>query len=33
LLLLKPVAGDSPLIIAQGWRYEVRARLAAKSSK
>jgi serine/threonine-protein kinase len=33
LLLLKPVGGDSPLIIAQGWRYEVRERLAAKSSK
>jgi eukaryotic-like serine/threonine-protein kinase len=33
LLLLKPVAGDSPLIIAAGWRYEVRERLAAKSSK
>jgi serine/threonine-protein kinase len=33
LLMLKPVAGDSPLIIAHGWRYEVRERLAAKSSK
>ena len=33
LLLLKPVGGDSPLIIADGWRYELRERLAAKRSK
>jgi serine/threonine-protein kinase len=33
LLLLKPVGGDSPLIVAEGWRYEVRARLAGKSAK
>ena len=31
LLLLKPVGGESPLIVAQGWRYEVRARSAAKT--
>jgi serine/threonine-protein kinase len=33
LLLLKPVGSDSPFIVAQGWRYEVRARLAGKSAK
>lgn len=33
LLLLKLVGSDSPLIVAEGWRYEMRIRLAGKSAR
>jgi hypothetical protein len=31
LLMVKPVGGESPLIVAQGWKYELRDRLKGKT--